>query len=83
MCACTERGRAGFAAHVPRLEGLIPDNQIFILFWRKKRERFGFASLEQAAQGGGGVTVPGSVQEAWRCGMEGHRGHSGDGLGLD
>ena len=24
-----------------------------------------------AAQGGGGVTVPGGVQELWRCGTEG------------
>ena len=29
-------------------------------------------ALEQAAQGGGGVTVPGGVQERWRCGTEGH-----------
>jgi len=28
--------------------------------------------LAQAAQGGGGVTVPGGVQEPWRCGTEGH-----------
>jgi len=27
--------------------------------------------LEQAAQGGGGVTVPGGVQEMWRCGTSG------------
>ena len=25
-----------------------------------------------AAQGGDGITVPGSVQEMWRCGIEGH-----------
>jgi len=27
--------------------------------------------LEKAAQGGGGVTVPGDVQEMHRCGTEG------------
>ena len=27
-------------------------------------------ALAQAAQGGGGVTVPGGVQELWRCGTE-------------
>ena len=25
-------------------------------------------ALEEAAQGGGGVTVPGGVQEPWSCG---------------
>ncbi len=29
-------------------------------------------ALEQAAQGGGGVTVPGGVQEMCRCGIEEH-----------
>jgi len=29
-------------------------------------------ALEQAAQGGGGVTVPGGVQEPCGCGSEGH-----------
>ena len=28
--------------------------------------------LEQAAQGGGGVTDPGGVQETFRCHTEGH-----------
>ena len=28
-------------------------------------------ALVQAAKGGGGVTVPGGVQEMWRCGTEG------------
>ena len=27
--------------------------------------------MTQAAQGGGGVTVPGGVQETWRCDAEG------------
>ena len=27
--------------------------------------------LEQADQGGGGDTIPGGVQEPWRCGTEG------------
>ena len=27
--------------------------------------------LAWAAQGGGGVTVPGDAQEPWRCGTEG------------
>lgn len=29
-------------------------------------------ALEQAVQGGGGVTVPGGVQEKSRCRTEGH-----------
>jgi len=29
--------------------------------------------LTQAAQGGGGVTIPGGVQETRRCGTEGAR----------
>ena len=29
-------------------------------------------ALEQPAQGGGGVTVPGGVQKKQRCGTEGH-----------
>ena len=37
-----------------------------------------------AAQGGGGVTVPGGVPELWGCGTEGcGYGHGGGGLGLD
>jgi len=28
--------------------------------------------LEQAAQGDGGVTIPGGVQETFRCCTEGH-----------
>ena len=28
--------------------------------------------LEEAAWGGGGVSIPGGVQEMWRCGTEGH-----------
>jgi len=33
----------------------------------------GFNSqLALAAQGGGGVTVPGGIQELWRCGTERH-----------
>ena len=29
-------------------------------------------ALEHAAQGGGGFTIPGGVQEAFRCCTEGH-----------
>ena len=29
------------------------------------------AAVAQAAQGGGAVTIPGGVQELWRCGTEG------------
>jgi len=32
----------------------------------------GGQDLKQAAHGSGGVTVPGSVQELWRCGTKGH-----------
>ena len=42
--------------------------------------------MAQAAQGGGGVTIPGGVQEPCRCGIEGHaNGHGGVGstVGLD
>jgi len=28
--------------------------------------------LNWAAQGGGGVTIPGGIQETFRCGTEGH-----------
>ena len=28
--------------------------------------------MAQAAQGGGGVTIPGGVQEPYGCGTEGH-----------
>ena len=43
--------------------------------WYKKKlflERVVEHSLEQAAQGGGGVTVPVCVQEPCRCGTEEH-----------
>ena len=44
-------------------------------------------ALAQAAQGGGGgVTIPGGVQELWRCGTEGHGLWHGGGrftVGLD
>ena len=36
------------------------------LFTREKGD-----TLEQAAQGGGGVTISGGVKEKWRCGTEG------------
>jgi len=43
--------------------------------------------MAQAAQGGGGVSVPGGVQETRRCGTYGHClvGHIGGGwaVGLD
>jgi len=29
-------------------------------------------ALEQAVQGGGGVTIPGGVQKKCRCGTSGH-----------
>ena len=45
--------------------------QIFFIhllsFLRKSGEVF-----SQVAQGGGGVTIPGSSQEKSRCGTEGH-----------
>ena len=57
---------------------LVGDLEKFIL--RKNSE-----ALAQAAQGSQGVTIPGGVQEAWRCGTEGHSMHGGDGLmfGID
>ena len=39
---------------------------------RKKLLRRSGAALAQAAQGGGGVTVPQGVQEPCGCGIEGH-----------
>jgi len=40
--------------------------------------------LEQAAQGGGGVTIHGGVSEPWRWGTEGHGWWAWwDGVGLD
>ena len=45
------------------------------LFW---------ALLKQTAPGGSGVTVPGGVQEQWRCDAEGREQWAWwDGLGLD
>jgi len=40
-------------------------------------------TLEQAAQGGGGVTIPGGVQETWGCGIEGLVGMVGMGWWLE
>ena len=37
-----------------------------IYFFSKSAE-----AVARAAQRGGGVTVPGGVQETWRCGTEG------------
>ena len=40
--------------------------------------------LEQAAQGGGGVTIPGGGEELWRCRTKGHGEWAWwDDLGLD
>jgi len=39
--------------------------------------------VEQAALGGGGVTIPGGVQEPWRCGTEGRSRSAWVGVGLD
>ena len=38
---------------------------------QEKRLRKSSNALAQAAQGGGGVTIPGGVPEPWRCGTEG------------
>ena len=35
------------------------------------KERKSGEAVTQAAQGGGGVTIPGGVQELWTCGTEG------------
>ena len=42
-------------------------------------------ALKQTAQRGSAVTVPGGVQETWRCGTEGHGlvGMVGDGLTVE
>ena len=50
----------------------------------KSREKFllwkSVQALEWAVQGGGGVTIPGGVQETFRYGTEGHSllGNTGD-----
>ena len=36
------------------------------LYWKSGQ------ALEQAAQGGGGVTIPGGVQKMCKCGTSGH-----------
>jgi len=41
-------------------------------YWEKFLLRKSGEALAQAAQGGGGVTVPGGVQELCECGSEGH-----------
>ena len=43
-----------------------------LLFTEKFLFRKSGQALTQAAQGGGGVTVPGGVQETWRCVTERH-----------
>ena len=43
--------------------------------YQEKSLRKSSWALAQAAQGGGGVTVPGGVQEPWRYGTERHSGH--------
>jgi len=42
-----------------------------VVYQEKFLLRMSGTALEQAAQGGGGVTVPGGGQEAWRCSTEG------------
>ena len=38
-----------------------------------KAEKYcGKNAMEQAAQGGGGVTILGGFQETWKCGTQGH-----------
>jgi len=41
------------------------------------------SALAQAAQGSGGVTVPGGVPEPWRCGSWGHGQQAQVGVGLE
>lgn len=41
----------------------MPD-EVQIVYWEKFHLRKSGIALEQAAQGGGGVTIPGGVQEA-------------------
>ena len=49
--------------------------------WDQEKLRKNGEGLAQAAQGGG-ITVPGGVQEMWRCGTEGcfllNHGHGSD-----
>jgi len=48
------------------------------------RFRLDVRSVAQLPRGGGGITVPGGVQERWRCGTEGCGQWAWwDGLGLD
>ena len=44
----------------------------FRLDIRKNFPRKSGEAVAQAAQGGGGVTVPDSAHEPWKCGTEGH-----------
>ena len=60
------------------LDSQVMENKIFFHFIFSRCLLFFFflqksvQVLEWAAQGGGGVTVPGSVQETFRCCTEGH-----------
>jgi len=67
-CVCKEQ------TALPGMTRLTIRNSYFL------KER---SALTQAAQGGGGVTIPGNVQELWRCDSEGHGLWAWwDGLGL-
>jgi len=49
------------------LNNLSQDGYQEILIFRRNGD-----ALAQAAQGGGGVTIPGGAQELWSCGTEDH-----------
>lgn len=55
--------------------------EVWIGYKEKFLHRMSGAAVAQAAQGGGGVTVPGGVQETFTCGTEG-QSVGMDGLGL-
>ena len=47
--------------------------EVQVAYYKKFLLRKSGEVLEQTVQRGGGVTVPGGVQEPWMCGTEEHR----------
>ena len=71
---CPEKGSRAVKGLEHKSDGeQLRDLGLFRLDIRKKlfSEKSG-AAVAHAAQGGGGVIVPGGVQEAFRCCTEGH-----------
>ena len=58
--------------HYERQWPYVAPGQVQVEYLEKFLLRKSGKALVHAAQGDGGVTIPGGVQEMWRCGTEGH-----------